>query len=154
MRPSLLIVGLCLILFGFAPLPSKPNKEKKSDEVCLQGTWQVVEGQYKGKPIDANLLKILQKVVFTRDRMIISPDEAAAKRAFKFKLDATTKPKTIDLLCEDGPFKDKTAPGLYELEGDTLKLCMGNSPETKRPKELHSPVGSDLMLLVFKRAKP
>jgi uncharacterized protein (TIGR03067 family) len=53
----------------------------------------------------------------------------------------------------DGGFKGKTNLGLYQLEGDTLKLCMPNEPTEERPTKLASPEGSDLILMTLKKRK-
>jgi uncharacterized protein (TIGR03067 family) len=45
--------------------------------------------------------------------------------------------------------------GIYEIDGDTLKLCTIaiTSPKKKRPEQFASPPGSDYRLAVLKREK-
>jgi uncharacterized protein (TIGR03067 family) len=71
---------------------------------------------------------------------------------FTYKLDPSKKPAEIDLSPTEGDFKDQIFPGIYELDGDTLKLCR-NQPGQKRPNEFVSNKGSDEVLLILKRVK-
>ena len=62
-------------------------------------------------------------------------------------VDATKTPKEIDLNMEG-----QVGKGIYELEGDTLKIAHGEVGDA-RPKEFPK-AGSGLTVLVLKRAKP
>jgi uncharacterized protein (TIGR03067 family) len=66
----------------------------------------------------------------------------------EFKLDPTKKPKAIDVVLQD----KKTGQGIYSLEGDTLKICHGESDDP-RPSEFESKEGSRNTVVVFKRVK-
>jgi len=66
----------------------------------------------------------------------------------------TGEPKVIDLKPLYDPFKGQTCPGIYELDGDTLKLCLPNEPLAARPTELKAGAGSRLCLFTLKRSKP
>jgi len=48
-------------------------------------------------------------------------------------VDRTRKPKAIDLIFEDGSGKSDSFPGIYELDGDMLKICSRFSKEGERP---------------------
>src|SRR5262249_40068612 len=69
----------------------------------------------------------------------------------RFKLDASRKPKEIDLTNLDGKHKGETTRGLYELDGDVLKFSHGAQPGAERPKALESKEGSDHLLWTLKR---
>jgi len=71
---------------------------------------------------------------------------------YSYKLDPSKKPPEIDLTITDGEFKGKTFPGIYQLDGDTLKLCRAQ-PGQERPTEFASKKGSDTIFLTLKRAK-
>jgi hypothetical protein len=54
----------------------------------------------------------------------------------------------------DGKDKGIVSPGVYAIDGDTLRWCQPDGSKTKeRPKELASPVKSDLYLITLSRAK-
>src|SRR5262249_6009598 len=99
------------------------------------------------------------KVVITANKLTFVG--RGADETVGYKLDPTKTPKAIDLI--DAKRKD-TRPGIYQLEGDDLKICyrMGEAKaREERPKEFNtgpkrdkpSADGPGLMLLVLKREK-
>ena len=58
------------------------------------------------------------------------------------------KPKTIDLTFTEGPGKGQTQKGIYELEGDTQKICFAKGDQ-ERPTEFTSKPGSGQMIQVL-----
>ena len=63
-----------------------------------------------------------------------------------FKLDPSKKPKAIDI-TEMG----ETVPGIYSIEGDTLKIYFCNSRGGERPTELKD--GQNVNSYVLQRTK-
>ena len=61
-------------------------------------------------------------------------------------MDAGAKPKTIDLTGFPKP--DVKMLGIYELDGNTLKICVG---ESKRPIEFASKPGSKTGIFVLRK---
>jgi hypothetical protein len=53
----------------------------------------------------------------------------------------------------DGKFKGKTVLGIYQLEGEELKIYLPKQGDTERPLDVKSPEGSDLAFMTFKRSK-
>ena len=75
-----------------------------------------------------------------------SPDKGT------YTLDSTTDPKGMPVTGTDGPNKGKTFPAIYELHGDTLRICYDLSGQ-KRPTEFKSTAGTKLYLVTYARAK-
>lgn len=135
--------------------PSSSNttteQTKHPDESRFQGYWGAVtyleNGQGQGqKPIAPEDSAI--KFAFDQDRFTLLPSGWAGKPPQgTFKLGSGGKTKTIDLI-----FADKPDPllGIYEFEGDTLKLCYA-ATGTKRPDEFKSDTGSRRTMMVMKR---
>lgn len=108
-----------------------------ADADQLQGTWVVVSAEMAGKSSESSKG---DKFTFTGDKVVIE-NKVMKAAPTSFKIDATTNPKQIDIA-------DKTPQkGIYQLDGDKLKLCYGN----KRPASFDSTAG---LLLAFKRQKP
>jgi uncharacterized protein (TIGR03067 family) len=149
---AVLILGGNAVLLGHRALADKPSgkeADKKTDNEKLQGTWKVVSGESEGKEAPIDELK-QATWVFKGDKLIVT--KATESHESDYKIDPTQKPKTIDVTPRQGPEeeKDKTFPGIYQLDGDTLKLCM-NGPDMERPTEFVTKEGTRLMLLSLKR---
>jgi uncharacterized protein (TIGR03067 family) len=68
------------------------------------------------------------------------------------KLDPSKSPKAIDVTMTGGLNKGAVMLGIYEISGDTLKVCF--DPEgKKRPAEFKSAPGSQTFVAVHKRVK-
>jgi uncharacterized protein (TIGR03067 family) len=79
--------------------------------------------------------------------------ETAVRRHGIQTLDPTRTPKAINSWDQDGPYEDQTVPGIYEIEGDTLRLCFAR-PGDKRPAEFTTIRGSGFLYVVYKRKQP
>ena len=124
------------------PDPNENKGDEKEelnniDVSILRGTWIVESAEKNGAALDvANM----QKFTFA-DGTLTGPDFGSGK----FGLDATQKPKTIDLTDIKG------APpvlGIYKIEDKKLHLCM--SADKVRPKEFSS---TKATLYVLKKEK-
>lgn len=140
------VVGL--LLAADAP-KEDPNKK---DMDALQGSWKLVSRERDGKADPADAIKDIV-VVNTGNKFELKggPSAVGATKG-SFVIDATKKPKHMDRTPADGPQKDKTLLCIYELDGDTLKLCVAPAGK-ERPTEFSSKAGSGHILSVFKREK-
>jgi uncharacterized protein (TIGR03067 family) len=115
----------------------------------LLGMWSVMKAGEKG---DAP----------TGDHWLIGEKKIALHRAGKldgymaYKADAASYPMTIDLTPDRGPAKGKALKGIYELDGNSLKICYV-SPATEEPEKAERPkkMGADwTVTVVFGRMLP
>src|SRR5262249_11090940 len=105
--------------------------------------------------VSADEVKAVKLTFAEADRMIFIAGKNIGKQEYSVKLDASKKPNAIDLKALDGESKGDVLLGIYQLDGDTLKLCLGSDPKTnERPSQSTSEVGSKNFLYTFKRAKP
>jgi uncharacterized protein (TIGR03067 family) len=119
-----------------------------NDADKIQGTWTVVSMHDSGRPAPPEKIKSV-KFVITKDKMAIV-EGGGEKEAVKYALDATKKPKWIDFTSKNGG----KMLGVYELDGDNLKICFnerdGGERSTKFASEKDSP---NDVLIILKRDK-
>jgi uncharacterized protein (TIGR03067 family) len=137
-------VGTILLvsLLSAAPAP------KDTDQEMIQGTWklesvesggQVYVEQYKDWTFNIK-----------DDKLIIKIGDKVAKE-YAIKIDPDKKPKTVDLIREIGG-QTLTELGIYELDGDTWKMC-NDEAGIMRPTEYGTKEGTRLEVIVMKRVK-
>jgi uncharacterized protein (TIGR03067 family) len=120
------------------------DKAGAGDKDKIQDTWGVASGKAKGKDLPADFISDV-KFVFAGDKLTMI--KMGKKMEWTFKLDPTKKPKEIDVKFEDG-----TGKGIYELDGDTLKIAHGEMGDP-RPTDFVSKEGSQVSVIVLMREK-
>ena len=116
----------------------------------LEGTWEFDSAVSNGDKAPAEELKKMKVIIGDGKIKVQQGDQVLDEMPFKISVDAT--PKNIDVTNTQGDKKGKEELGIYELDGDTLKICSSN-PGEKRPTAFESKEGSKTDLLVLKRAK-
>jgi len=119
------------------------------DAKGVQGNWKPVKAELAGQPMtDAVLKSISLKLDNGKYEVFVGehPDKGT------YTLDVTSKPKSITVTGMEGPNKGKTFPAIYELKGDTLRICYDLSG-AKRPTEFKSIAGTKLYLVTYNRKK-
>jgi RNA polymerase sigma factor (sigma-70 family) len=130
--------------------PAKP----KTDHDKLQGTWRILDLVTDGKPNIKENPDDEADAIFADDKMTLVAQPGAKKfREFTIKLNSAKKPKAIDLTLTQGIGKGKVALGIYELDGDTLKLCFPQDENVARPTKFASTDGSRHVLFTMRRQK-
>jgi len=143
MKKLLLVVAVGLLIAADKP---KDDTAKKDLE-ALQGDWTLVSGERNGEKFPEELLKSLKRTIKGDKATITRDGETIATGTMT--LDTSKKLKTIDVKLEG---MDQTIKGIYELEGETFKMCYA-MPGGDRPKEFASKEGSGITLAVWKKAK-
>ena len=119
----------------------------KDDTAKIQGTWKVVSAEDSGRKAPEESIKDL-KWTITKDSITYKVGPKTTR--WIFRLDPDKKPKWIDLT--EG---ERTRPAIYELDGDTLKVCFGEGSQKERPTAFESkPNSPNDVLIVLKREKP
>src|SRR5205814_1311594 len=143
MKSLLLQMFLSLAIVMTLRAEDKPNDAKD-----IQGTWLPVKAELRGAPMKDDLLK---KIILKLDG---GKYEVMAENLDKgtYTINPAVKPRTIDILGTEGPNVGKKIPAIYELKGDTLRICygLGGGP---RPTEFTSPSGTQNFLVTYKRKK-
>jgi uncharacterized protein (TIGR03067 family) len=124
----------------------------KTDMLKIQGTWRLLSREKDGKADAAEAIKDIVMINKGDKFSFKGSASGAGAMTGTFTLDATKKPKTMDRIPADGPRKGKTLPGIYALDGDTLKICVSLTG-AERPSEFATRPNSGVLLSVFKREK-
>jgi uncharacterized protein (TIGR03067 family) len=131
---TLLTVGLVLVV-GHARADDKADNEK------LQGEWKLVSFELKGKSEEVPDAKYKFE-----GKNWSATSTSGGDGEGTFAIDSSKKPKSIDFTG-----KGRLAKGIYELDGDTLKVCMGEHAGLDRPTEFKS--AEKVIVMTFKRVK-
>jgi uncharacterized protein (TIGR03067 family) len=116
----------------------------------FQGTWTFESVETGGKGESAEDFKGMTLTFEGAKHTVKKGDEVI--QVGTQKLDASKSPKTIDVTMTDGPNKGAVLLGIYEIDGDTLKVCFDLEGK-KRPTEFKSAAGSQIFVAVHKRVK-
>jgi len=115
----------------------------------IDGTWLPVEAELGGQKFPDAVLKTL-KLTMGDGKYTVMVGEQIDKGTIK--LEPTTKPKAIDITGTEGPNKGKTFLAIYELTGDTLRICYDLTGK-KRPTEFKTVKDTQQFLVSYKREK-
>jgi len=119
------------------------------DAKAIQGSWAPVKAELSGQPMAEAVLKTISlKLTDGKYEVHVGtqPDNGT------YTLDETTRPKSITVTGTDGPNRGRTFPAIYELKGDTLRICYDLSG-AKRPAEFKSVANTRLYLVTYSRKK-
>jgi uncharacterized protein (TIGR03067 family) len=116
----------------------------------FQGAWTIESSETGGQKIPADDLKGFF-VTFEGAKHTLKKGDAVIQVGTQ-TIDPSKSPKTIDVTMTEGPSKGTVMLGIYEIDGDTLKVCFDPQGK-KRPTEFKSPTGSENFINVHKRVK-
>jgi uncharacterized protein (TIGR03067 family) len=141
-------VGFAASVGSVALADEKVDLEKEVGR--FQGAWTFESSESGGKKLPIDELKGLT-LIFEGDKHTVKKGDKVIQVGTQ-KLDPTKSPKTIDVTLAEGPIKGTVMLGIYEIDGDTLKVCFDPQGK-KRPTEFKSAPGSDDFVNVHKRVK-
>jgi uncharacterized protein (TIGR03067 family) len=118
--------GVLALIFAIAGSVSADDKDK------FQGKWKAEKAVRNGEEAPAEQIAKM-KIEFKGNLAIPQEDDKAEDEA-EFTLDETKKPKTMDIKPKKG--NEKLIEGIYEIDGDTLKICFG---KMAGPRNLNQP---------------
>jgi uncharacterized protein (TIGR03067 family) len=149
MRISLAAL-FCVVGFAASGAMADEKADVEKELKKFEGTWTVESVVAGGMEIPIDNFKGMT-VIFEGDKYTVKIGDEVIQKATQ-KLDPSKSPKTMDGTVSEGPHKGTVILGIYEISGDTLKICF--DPEgKKRPTEFKTAAGSQTTLAVYKRAK-
>ena len=150
------MIGKLFLLLNVGVLVFTPlkNYQAENDWKLIEGTWIAVTAELSGQKMSETFLKDI-KLVLTDGHYTNQNDHGDYKLITEEKPEAPKAPKApkaMDILGTDGPNKGKTLLAIYELSGDTLRICYDLAGKT-RPTEFTTKAGTRQFLVSYKRAK-
>jgi uncharacterized protein (TIGR03067 family) len=144
MRNTLSAVLLAALLI--AGCSCRPRSDIKGG---VNGTWEVASVDWGGtaRPPGQYL-----ELTIDGDRWEWKYTDPDSKVGGKCAIDPTTKPASIDMTTTEGAGAGDVAAGIYEVDGDTMKLAYGVKTKAL-PDRPRSFGGEGIIVLTLKRKK-
>jgi uncharacterized protein (TIGR03067 family) len=136
------------LLFVVSLLLVAPDANVGEDD-AIQGTWLPLTAELAGQEFPDDVRKTI-KLTIMGAKYTVSVGKQIDQGTTK--LNTSVDPKHIDITGADGPNKGKTILAIYELNGDTLRVCYDLSGKN-RPTEFKTKPGTQLFLVTYKREK-
>jgi uncharacterized protein (TIGR03067 family) len=152
MRISLvaLFCAVGIAAFGGSGTLADDQVDLKKEVSKFQGTWTFESSETGGKELPAGELKGLI-LTFEGDKHTVKKGDDVIQAGIQ-KLDPSKSPKAIDVTVTEGVNKGAVMLGIYEINGDTLRVCF-DAAGKKRPTQFKSAPGSQTFVNVHKRLK-
>jgi uncharacterized protein (TIGR03067 family) len=138
--------GICFIILTSLIALADDDAD---DAKAVQGNWKPATAVLGGQPMTDAVLKIISlKLDHGKYEVFVGnePDRGT------YSLDTTANPKGMTIIGTEGPNHGRTFPAIYELKGETLRICYDLSG-AKRPTEFKSTAGTKLYLVTYNREK-
>jgi uncharacterized protein (TIGR03067 family) len=127
-----------------AKTTKRTSRKSTAPATELEGEWRMVSGIFDGKPMDESFLKWVKRVTQGNVTTVLAGPNVMLKA--EFTIDSSKSPKTIDYLD-----KGKGQHGIYEFEGDVLKIYMA-AAGSPRPTGFGAAPSKGSTLTIWKRA--
>lgn len=140
-------IGLCCAALA-ALTPALRADDKAEALKALNGTWKVEKAVLRGE----DSTEAFKTAVLTMADGKYTVEFAGQQDKGTLTVDPAKKPKQMVIVGTEGPNQGKTLAAVYELSGDTLKICYaleGKEP----PAGLESKSGTSTLFIIYKREK-
>lgn len=145
------VVLCCTLALGGLSGAAAGADETAKDIQAGQGVWTYETQVVDGKETPAAQAKALT-VTIEGDKYTVRRDGQLVQ-AGTYKLDPSKSPRAIDMTVVEGPAKGTVMPGIYQFDGDVMRVCF-DATGRKRPTEFKSAAGSGTYSSTHKRVKP
>jgi uncharacterized protein (TIGR03067 family) len=116
----------------------------------LEGKWVMVTADFNGTPLSQGMVDWTRRVTRGNVVSVFAGPQELLKATFT--IDESKMPHTIDYMNIVGANRGKAQAGIFEMSGDTLRLCMAASEKT-RPKDFSSKPGDGRTFTTWRRTK-
>jgi uncharacterized protein (TIGR03067 family) len=147
-----LVIGWLVAAVALVAAADTPEQQAvKQDRQKYEGLWRAVALEVNGSKAAAQDAEKITVANHADETWAVMTDGKAFWKGSS-TLHPTTKPKGIDFVPTEGTNVGQTYLGIYEIDGNTRRLCFA-PPGKARPTEFASPPGSGHVLVVFRREK-
>lgn len=145
-RPAILVTCAALCVAADAPVGN-------DDDAKLKGLWAMTSVTVRGvrqpdDPTAGALITALDGESYLQKRGSEILEEGT------YEIDPVKTPRAIDFVIKSGADSGKRRLGIYELEGNTLKVAVASVTASKRPKDFGASRSSDVSVIVSRRYRP
>ncbi len=130
------------------PSPDDTPQATANKDAILGG-WKLEKFVVGGREMPKEQRGGMDAVYFTKDKGFFL-DQGNAVFAFTYTTDPSRKPAHIELKADTRP---ESLKGIFELNGDTLRLCFSEGKDAERPSEFESKQGTSTALFTLQRDK-
>lgn len=146
----------CLIALPFLLLAASAADPEKAPTVAeelqrFQGTWQIDSWEEGGKKLAAAERE--KRAVFFGANVFVFRRDGKLHQAGAATITPGKSPRTINFAVKEGEGKDSSFHGIYEFEGDTLRICFDPLGQ-ERPEDFKPDAKAGFTLIALKRPKP
>lgn len=136
-----------VVVLAFAGAAACQDKEVPK---ALEGKWTITKMIKRGAEVKLDANRIDEtRMTIANGRLTYGIERGGAPRTFRIKVDTAQKPAHIDLTAEGGDFKGQTMEGIYQLDGDTLILCLPHDRNKDRPDAFEAKGAGNPSRLLF-----
>ncbi len=144
-----IVIASCLIFSWVAPARADLSM---NDFRQLQGSWTLMYAEQNGMQFSYDVSG-LGRLFVRGNRYTLGPQTPGGATG-KFALNGSRWPRQIDFTPMTGPHSGQTLYGIYEILGDTHKVCFA-APGQPRPTNFSTMPGTGQMNYVWLRtSKP
>jgi len=129
-----------------APAITAPESTGSPTEI--EGEWQMESGVFNGKPLSPEMFRWCKRATLGNITKVFAGPNTMLDAVFD--LDASRG--HIEYVNRSGENKGKAQTGIYDLQGDRLRICMA-APGKKRPGDFSSTRGDGRSYTVWRRAQ-
>ncbi|HEY5073629.1 MAG TPA: TIGR03067 domain-containing protein, partial [Pyrinomonadaceae bacterium] len=104
----------------------------------LEGEWAMISAILNGVAMNQAMVKWCQRITRGNVSRVVAGPQVFVN--VSFTLDNSKKPHVIDYLNLEGASEGESQAGIFELIGDSLKICM-SAPGHPRPADFSSKPG-------------
>lgn len=124
------------------------TESHEDDLAKFQGMWVAVAFEKEGVTTPDEHLGAVSLVIEGDRYRYIEPGGGFEGR---FRLDPTKQPREIDSIPTTGEHRGMVAPGIYEIDGETHRVCFALPGSENRPTALVDRPGEGYRLYVMKK---